>query len=107
MSDAAKAVDFIYTTAPLFAKAQSEHDYLCEYRKTKKATLMLSSDESSAVMREAAAYADAEYLQVLEGIKVSGEQAITLKWQLEAAKLRVEIYRTESANNRTMDRAAQ
>lgn len=107
MSDANDAVNFIYVNAPLFAQAQSQHDYLCEYRKTKKATLMMASGESSAVMREAEAYAHAEYLQVLEGIKVAGEQAITLKWQLEAAKLRVEVWRSESANNRNMDRAAQ
>lgn len=105
MSDAAKAVDFIYTTAPLFAKAQSEHDYLCEYRKTKKASLMLVSLETSAIMREAWACANPEYIEILEGIKASGEQAITLKWQLEAAKLRVEIYRTEEASARALGRA--
>ena len=107
MSDANDAVDFIYKTAPIFAKAQSEHDYLCEFRKTKKSLLMLASPETSAVMREADAYANPEYLQVLEGMKVSGEAAIALKWQLEAAKLRVEIYRTDSANNRSIDRATQ
>lgn len=107
MSDANDAIDFIYRNAAVFAKAQSDHDYLSEYRKTKKSTLMLNSTEASAVMREAAAYADPEYLQVLEGIRVAGEQAITLKWQLEAAKLRVDVYRTDSANNRTIDRATQ
>lgn len=105
MSDANEAVNFIYVTAPKFAKAQSEHDYLCEYRKAKKASLMLVSLETSAAMKEAWAYAHPEYIQLLKGIEVAGEQAITLKWQLEAAKLRVEIYRTEEASARALGRA--
>lgn len=107
MSDANDAVNFIYNTAPIYAKAQSDFDHLSEFRKTKKSLLMLASGESSAVMKEAYAYADPEYFQVLEGMKVAQEEAIKLKWQLEAAKLRVEIYRTESANNRSIDRATQ
>jgi hypothetical protein len=102
--DPNKAVNFILETAPLFAAAQSQHDHLCEFRKSKKALLMLASAETSAVMREAAAYADPEYLQVLDGIKVAGEEAIALKWKLEAAKLRVEIWRSQEASNRNQDR---
>ena len=102
--DPNKAIDFILKTAPQFAAAQSQHDHLCEYRKTKKAMLMLASSESSAVMREADAYADPEYLQVLEGIKVSGEEAITLKWHMEAARMRVDIWRSTEASNRSQDR---
>lgn len=98
------AVNFILKTAPLFAAAQSQHDHLCEFRKTKKALLMLSSDESSAVMREADAYANPEYLEVLEGIKVAGQEAIELKWKLEAARMRVDIWRSQEASNRNQDR---
>lgn len=105
MSDANDAVDYIYLNAPLFAKAQSEHDYLYEYRKAKKASLMLVSLETSAIMREAWAYAHPEYIKILKGIEAAGEKAITLKWQLDAAKLRVEIYRTEEASARALGRA--
>ena len=104
MSDPDKAINFILKNAPLFAAAQSQHDHLCEYRKAKKASLMLASGETSAVMREADAYANPEYLQVLEGIRISGEEAINLKWQLDAAKLRVEIWRSQEASNRSQDR---
>jgi hypothetical protein len=106
MSDANDAVDFIYKNAPIYAKAKADRAYLEEFRKTKKSLLMLASAESSAVMREADAYANPEYQQVQDGIKVAMEQEETLRWQLEAAKLRVEIYRTDSANNRSIDRAA-
>ena len=107
MSDANDAVDYIYKHAPLFAKAKSDRIYLEEFRKTKKSLLMLASSESSAVMREADAYAHKEYQELLAGLRVAVEQEDTLLWQLRAAQARIEIYRTDSANNRNMDRAAQ
>lgn len=107
MSDAEKAVDFIYKHAPIFAKAKSDRIYLEEFRKTKKSLLMLASGETSAVMREADAYAHKEYQELLAGLRVAIEQEDALLWQLRAAQARIEIYRTESANNRNMDRAAQ
>ena len=106
-NDAGLAVNFIYTQAPLYAKAKSDRVYLEEFRKTKKSLLMLASGESSAVMREADAYAHPEYQQLLDGLRVAVEQEEALKWQLTAAQARIEIYRTQSANNRNMDRAAQ
>ncbi len=107
MSDANDAVNFIYTHAPLFAKAKSDRIYLEEFRKTKKSILMLASGEASAVMREADAYANIEYQELLAGLRVAVEQEDTLLWQLRAAQARIEIYRTDSANNRNMDRAVQ
>lgn len=107
MSDANDAVSFIYKNAPLFAKAKSDRVYLEEFRKTKKSLLMLASGESTAVMREADAYAHAEYQELLAGLRVAVEQEEALRWQLTAAQARIEIYRTQSANNRNMDRAAQ
>ena len=107
MSDANKAIEFIYQTAPAYAMAQGNFDRLSEYRKSKKSLLALSSGESSFAMREAEAYAHPEYLDLLDEIKLAQVEAITLKLQIEAAKLRVEVYRTDSANNRRLDRAAQ
>ena len=107
MSDANDAISFIYKTAPIYALAQGNHDRLAEWRKSKKSLLMLQSQQSSAAMKEAEAYAHPEYLDLLDEIKFAQVEAITLKLQIEAAKLRVEVYRTDSANNRRLDRAAQ
>ena len=107
MSDANDAISFIYKTAPIYALAQGNHDRLAEWRKSKKSLLMLQSQQSSAAMKEAEAYAHPEYLDLLDEIKFAQVEAITLKLQIEAAKLRVEVYRTDSANNRRLDRATQ
>lgn len=66
---------------------------------------MKESTESSFVGKETEAKAHPDYIALLDGIKVAQEQEITLKWQMESAKITVEIYRTESANNRAIDKA--
>jgi hypothetical protein len=101
------AVDFIYRQAPLYAKAKAERVYLEEFRKTKKALLMKSSGESAVAAQEREAYAHPDYQGLLEGLRTAVENEVTLQWGLVAAQARVEIWRTESANNRGMDRAAQ
>ena len=107
MSDANDAINYIYHHAPIYALAQGNHDRLSEYRKTKKSLLVMQRPESSFAMKEAWAYAHPEYIELLDEIQKYQIEAITEKLQIEAAKLRVEVYRTDSANNRRMDRAAQ
>lgn len=101
------AVDFIYKQAPKYAKAKAERVYAEEWRKSKKALLMKSCGESSVAAQEREAYSHPEYIQVLEGIRAAVEAEETLRWGLVAAQARVEIWRTESANNRSIDRATQ
>ena len=105
--DPNEAVDFIYRTAPLYAQAKADRVYLEEFRKSQKALLMKSSGESSIGAQEREAYAHPDYGQLLEGLKAAIEKEETLRWQLISAQMRGELYRTQSANNRAMDRAAQ
>ena len=103
-----KAVDFIRDNAGKFAKAKSERVYLEEFRKTKKALLMkdaLLKGYEAVNAQEREAYSHDDYVKVITGLAESIEIEETLKWLLEAARLRVEIWRTESANNRMIDRA--
>lgn len=107
MTDPNGAIEFIYKHAPLYAQAQSECDRLYEVRKSIKAVLMLHSEEKSAIMKEAEAHASPQYNQNIEEYKTQQQIAITLKWQLEAAKLKIDVWRSENASNRFIDRAAQ
>jgi hypothetical protein len=100
-------VDFIYRQAPKYAKAKAERVYLEEFRKSKKALLMKGSGESAVAAQEREAYSHPEYQALLEGLKAAVENEETLRWGLVAAQARVEIWRTESANNRSIDRATQ
>ena len=102
------AVDYIRDNAPKLAKAKAQRVYLEEFRKSKKALLMKDAmlrkiDAVNAQEREA--YSHPEYLEILEGLAAAIEIEEGIKWRIEAARLRVEIWRTESANNRMVDRA--
>lgn len=101
------AVDYILANAGKFAKAKAERVYLEEFRKVKKAILMAQSTAKTAVEREQWAYAHEDYQALLAGIKEAVLIEEKLKWDLIAAQARVEIWRTESANNRNQDRATQ
>ena len=102
--DPDKAIDFILKNAGKFAQAKANRVYLEEFRKSKKALLMNQCDAKTVSEREQYAYAHADYLSVVEGLRAAVEVEETLKWHLAAAQLRVEIYRTREASNRSMDR---
>jgi len=102
-----RAVEFILKTAPLFAKAKSDRVYIEEYRKSKKALLMQQASINGVqtlAAQERDAYADEEYQALLKGLAAAVEQEETLKWQLTAAQMRADIWRSENANNRFVDR---
>jgi len=102
------AVDYIRDNAPKMAKAKSERVFLEEFRKSKKALLMkdaLKAGIEAANAQEREAYSNPDYIEILQGLATAIEIEETIKWRIEAARLRVEIWRTESANNRMVDRA--
>jgi hypothetical protein len=107
LRDPNRAIDFIIAHATKFADAKAERVYLEEFRKSKKAILMSQSPAKAAVEREQYAYGHEEYLALLEGIKAAVAVEEALKWHLEAAKIRTEVWRTQEASNRGQDRATR
>jgi hypothetical protein len=100
-----KAADFIRENAPKYAQAKAQRVYLEQFRKSKKAILMGESQGRTSAAKEMDAYAHPDYIALLEGLRVAVEAEETLKWQLTAAEAKIEIWRTESANNRQIDRS--
>lgn len=103
--DPHKAVDYIISNSKKFAKAKAERVYLEEYRKSLKAILMKRSLETAVNAQEREAYSDPEYLQLLLGLREAVEIEEKLRWDLIGAQARVEIWRTEQANNRAEGKA--
>jgi hypothetical protein len=86
-----------------YAKAESERSYLSEYRKSKKAMLMVQAEHrgaESVAKQERDAYADPEYRSLLESLKEATEKAERLRWELEVARMGAELWRTQQANQR-------
>jgi hypothetical protein len=70
-----------------------------EFRKSKKAMLM-AEEEGSLGAKEIYAYAHRDYVDLLFQIKEAVIQEEELKYKLEAAKLRVEVWKTEEYTKR-------
>ena len=103
--DPHKAVDYILLNGKNFAKAKAERCYIEEFRKSKKAILMKRSMETAIGAQEREAYAHPEMVELLKGLQAAVEIEEKLKWDITAAELRVEIWRTEQANNRAEGKA--
>lgn len=104
------AAQEIRTKAAAYGHAKAQRVYLEEFRKSKKALLMkdaLQMGFEAANAQEREAYADPAYHTLLKGLAAAIEQEETLKWEIEAARLDVEIWRTKEATNRLQDRAHQ
>ena len=94
--------------AHAYGKAKAERVYLEEFRRSKKAMLMkdsLTMGVEAANAQEREALADPEYVQLLKGLSVAVEDEETLKWELEAARLEIEIWRTRQATERMIVRS--
>lgn len=98
-----KALNFIRDKAKEYAAAKANRVYLHEFRKSKKAILMSIAEKGgfkSAAAQEREAYASDEYLQLLDGLKVAVEQEEYLRYQIKAAELKIDVWRSKEATAR-------
>lgn len=102
--DPHEAIDYIYKTAPKYGKAKGKVSELETYKSSLKAILMKQSYETAIGAQEREAYAHPDYQNLCKAIGEATEIAETIKWQLEAAKMRFEAWRTEQASNRHLER---
>ncbi len=95
-----KANDFIRDNADKFAQAKANRVYLEQFRKSSKALLMQDSDEKTGMAKETFAYAHEDYQLLLDGIKDAVHEEERLRWLFVAAQTKIDIWRTQSSNNR-------
>ena len=100
-----KALDYIRDNAEPLAKAKASRIYLEQYRKSQKALLINECTEGTGQAKESYAYASSIYITLLENLKNAVEEEEKLKWMMVAAQAKIDIYRTQQANNRFIDKA--
>jgi hypothetical protein len=61
----------------------------------------------SSASAEMEAYADDIYVELLQGLQAATEAEEKLRWGLVSAQARIEVYRTQSANDRAMDHSVK
>lgn len=100
------ALESMWKIAPQYAKAKAARVYLEEYRKTLKATLMKSCQMDSIGAQEREAYSHQDYVTHLSGLRAAVEEEERLRWQLVTSQAAIEVWRSQEASNRAVDRAA-
>ena len=102
------AVDFLYTHGKKYAEAKAHRVYLEEFRKSQKSMLMKKAiadgEAKSSAAAEMEAYASEVYTEVLKGLEAAVKQEEELRWALVSAQARIDVWRSQEASNRTMDK---
>tara|TARA_R110000868_G_scaffold325531_2_gene586333 strand:+ start:1647 stop:1979 length:333 start_codon:yes stop_codon:yes gene_type:complete len=104
--DPQTSLEAIHNAGPRLAAAKAERVYLEEYRKSLKALLMSASKQTSAAMQERDAYADPSYTAHLMALRVAVEKEETLRWRMVVSQAAIEVWRSQEASNRAIDKAA-
>lgn len=106
--DPQAAVDFMVAKAGEYAQAEATKVYMEELRKTVKAEQMIEAEalgHKTAAMQEREAYASEKYICHLEALRTAVEERERLRWMLIAAQARIEVWRSQNASNRNIERA--
>jgi hypothetical protein len=98
-----RCLDWIRDNAAPYAQAKADRIYLENFRKSKKSLCMRDAElhgHKTAAMQEREAYADPEYITVLEALKAAVEKEETLRWMMVSAEAKIECWRTIESTRR-------
>jgi hypothetical protein len=98
-AQAEAANDFIRDNASAISHAKGNRIYLEEFRKTKK-SILIQNTTGTVLERESYAYSHPEYIEVIEALRSAVQEEERLKWLMIAAQAKIEMWRTQSANDR-------
>lgn len=102
-----EAIDFMIKNAKDYAKAKANVTYIENFRKSKKAILYANAMGNTIADKDSYARSHPEYLELLEGLREAVEEAERLRWMLIAAQARIDVWRSQEASNRNIDRSTQ
>ena len=86
---------------------KSDRMFLEEFRRSKHAQLKSLAKTEVLGKQETYAYAHADYIQILEGIREAVELEERYRWLMTAAQARISVWQTEQYNARLEIKATQ
>jgi hypothetical protein len=101
------AAQYIIDNGEEFAAAYSRRVALEHYLKAVKSVMMIASSQPSISGKEMEAQASAEFADKIKEFEAAQFTEKLIQQQTKGYELFIEVFRTESANNRTIDRATQ
>lgn len=102
-----EAAEFIIDNAGDFARAYARRVALEHYIKAVKSVQMIASSQQSISGKEMEAQASKEFAEKIKELEMAAFEEKTIQTEIKGYELFIEVFRTESANNRTIDRATQ
>jgi hypothetical protein len=108
--DPHEAVDYIIKKSAEYAVAEANKVYMEEMRKTIKAEEMKAAEQygngeyKTAAMQEREAYASPRYKAHLQALQEAVREREELRWMLIAAQARIDVWRSQNASNRQIEK---
>jgi hypothetical protein len=103
-----RPLTFIRDNAGKYASAKADRVYLEQFRKSKKAILVVEAEKAgikTVADREAYAYSHPDYLGLLDGLRVAVEVEEKLRVLIDVARLKINLYQTQQADSRAERKA--
>lgn len=101
---AEKATAYLIESAADIAEAKADLVQAEHMLRVTKAIAMKQSDERSAAAQEREAYASPEYRKAIDAVRENTRAYEELRAKREAAKIRIEYWRSLNANQRSAER---
>lgn len=95
-----KALDFLRDTAEECARKRAERLYMEDYSKALRAEIMSEHLAEPVNAQERYAFSDVRYRNHLEALKTAIYEDEKARFLREAAAVKIEIWRSEQANER-------
>lgn len=93
------ANDYIRDHAKEYAQAKADRIQLEHFRKSQEA-ILAAKGAGTVQARQAYAFDHPDYRQILEALRDAVEREEFTRYRIKAAELKIEIWRTQEANNR-------
>jgi len=97
-------IQYIVDLIDDYAEADANLAWLDSYKSALKALKMKESNSPSIAGKEMDALASDEYLQYCHDLNEAKHNYTSLKLKIETAKMKVEVWRTEQATNRQIEK---
>ena len=97
--EAEESNDWIGNHAEEYGEYKAKRIYLQEFRKIQKA-ILISQTQGTVLDRESDAYRHPDYAKVVDGWPIAVQKEESLLWWRAYHQNRIELYRTQQANQR-------
>ena len=105
--EAFEAAQFIFDNSDQYAKSYARRVALEHYIKAEKAVQMIASSQPSISGKEMEAQASQSFMDKIDELEKAAFAEKSAQTKIKGYELFIEVFRTESANNRTVDRAVR